>query len=83
MNKTNTISIQGGDQSNAGNQKNSAAENAAKRSHPQERFEDLDALRAALREFVDQRALQPFHTPKNLASALSVEASELLEPSSG
>lgn len=47
---------------------------------PQERFEDLDALRAALREFVDRRAWQPFHTPKNLASALSVEASELLEP---
>lgn len=46
----------------------------------QDRFEDLGALREALREFVDQRAWHPFHTPKNLASALSVEASELLEP---
>lgn len=49
-------------------------------AQPQERFDDLDSLRLALREFVDQRAWHPFHTPKNLASALSVEASELLEP---
>ncbi|WMW81601.1 nucleotide pyrophosphohydrolase [Undibacterium cyanobacteriorum] len=46
----------------------------------QDRFDDLESLRLALREFVDQRAWHPFHTPKNLASALSVEASELLEP---
>lgn len=45
-----------------------------------DRFEDLNALRTTLREFVDQRAWHPFHTPKNLASALNVEASELLEP---
>jgi NTP pyrophosphatase (non-canonical NTP hydrolase) len=38
------------------------------------------ALRDLIREFVNERDWDRFHTPKNLATALSVEASELLEP---
>ncbi|MBC2876699.1 MULTISPECIES: nucleotide pyrophosphohydrolase [Streptomyces] len=41
--------------------------------------QDLDALRRRLADFAAARDWQPFHTPKNLAAALSVEASELLE----
>ena len=40
---------------------------------------DLARLRALIRAFVDERDWDQFHTPKNLASALSVEAAELLE----
>lgn len=40
---------------------------------------DLLQLRALVRQFVDERDWDQFHTPKNLASALSVEAAELLE----
>ncbi|MFJ8440669.1 nucleotide pyrophosphohydrolase [Kitasatospora griseola] len=36
-------------------------------------------LQRRLAEFAAARNWQPFHTPKNLASALSVEAGELLE----
>ncbi|MEZ2353344.1 nucleotide pyrophosphohydrolase [Caballeronia sp. RCC_10] len=38
------------------------------------------AMRDVLREFVRERDWSRFHSPKNLAAALSVEASELLEP---
>ncbi|MFE0461550.1 nucleotide pyrophosphohydrolase [Kitasatospora sp. NPDC058965] len=37
------------------------------------------ALSARLAEFAAVRGWQPFHNPKNLAAALSVEAGELLE----
>lgn len=37
-------------------------------------------MRDLLREFVSERDWSRFHSPKNLAAALSVEASELLEP---
>jgi NTP pyrophosphatase (non-canonical NTP hydrolase) len=40
---------------------------------------DLDALRDRLRAFALARDWGPFHSPKNLACALSVEAAELLE----
>lgn len=40
---------------------------------------DLARLRALVRTFVDERNWDQFHTPKNLASALSVEVAELLE----
>ncbi|MEI5999869.1 nucleotide pyrophosphohydrolase [Paraburkholderia bengalensis] len=46
----------------------------------QERSSDLIAVRDLLREFVSERDWSRFHSPKNLATALSVEASELLEP---
>ncbi|MHB1951321.1 MAG: nucleotide pyrophosphohydrolase [Acidiferrobacteraceae bacterium] len=36
-------------------------------------------LKAALRRFAEDRQWQKFHSPKNLAMALSVEAAELLE----
>lgn len=41
--------------------------------------QDLDALRDRLRAFALARDWGPFHSPKNLACALSVEAAELLE----
>lgn len=40
---------------------------------------DLLQLRDLVRQFVDERDWDQFHTPKNLASALTVEAAELLE----
>jgi NTP pyrophosphatase (non-canonical NTP hydrolase) len=39
---------------------------------------DLDPLLTALRGFAADRKWAPFHAPKNLACALSVEAAELL-----
>jgi dCTP diphosphatase len=39
----------------------------------------LEPLIQALRAFASARDWEQFHTPKNLASALSVEAAELLE----
>jgi NTP pyrophosphatase (non-canonical NTP hydrolase) len=41
--------------------------------------EDLATLRDALRQFAAERDWDQFHSPKNLAAALSVEAAELLE----
>ena len=40
---------------------------------------DVDALTRRLRAFAVERDWDQFHTPKNLAMALSVEAAELLE----
>jgi len=40
----------------------------------------LVALRDELRRFAADRDWDQFHSPKNLASALAVEAAELLEP---
>ena len=40
---------------------------------------DLDHLRDALREFAAARDWRRFHTPKNLAMAMIVEAAELVE----
>jgi len=40
---------------------------------------ELERLRAQLREFATARDWEQFHSPKNLAAALSVEAAELLE----
>jgi dCTP diphosphatase len=39
----------------------------------------LDELREQLRQFARERDWDQFHSPKNLAMALSVEAAELLE----
>ena len=41
--------------------------------------DDLGALRQALRHFAAEREWGAFHSPKNLAMALTVEAAELLE----
>jgi len=40
---------------------------------------DLASLRAALRDFAAARDWRQFHTPKNLAMAMIVEAAELVE----
>jgi dCTP diphosphatase len=39
----------------------------------------LEELRGALQRFASERDWDQFHSPKNLAIALSVEAAELLE----
>lgn len=39
----------------------------------------LLALRTLIREFVDERDWAQFHTPKNLAMAMSIEAAEVME----
>jgi len=43
------------------------------------RIADLEELAVQLRRFAAERDWEAFHTPKNLASALIVEAAELLE----
>jgi NTP pyrophosphatase (non-canonical NTP hydrolase) len=40
---------------------------------------DIESLRSRLRLFAAERDWDKFHSPKNLAAALSVEAAELLE----
>jgi NTP pyrophosphatase (non-canonical NTP hydrolase) len=40
---------------------------------------NIQALQKTLREFATERHWQPFHTPKNLSTALMVEAAELAE----
>lgn len=40
---------------------------------------DLDTLKLALREFAAARDWRQYHTPKNLAMAMIVEAAELVE----
>ena len=42
-------------------------------------MDDLNKLIKKLEKFADERDWEPYHTPKNLAMALSVEAAELLE----
>ena len=42
--------------------------------------DSLTRLRDALREFAAARDWEQFHSPRNLATALAVEAAELLEP---
>ena len=42
-------------------------------------MKDLESLKLALRKFAAARDWEQFHSPKNLAAALTVEAAELLE----
>jgi NTP pyrophosphatase (non-canonical NTP hydrolase) len=42
-------------------------------------MDSLEALRDRLREFARERDWEQFHSPKNLAMALIVEAAELVE----
>ena len=39
----------------------------------------IDTLRSLVRRFVDERRWNVFHTPKNLAMSLAIEAAELME----
>jgi len=48
-------------------------------THDQSNTDPLLVLRDALRQFAAERDWDQFHSPKNLAIALSVEAAELLE----
>ena len=41
--------------------------------------DSLIRLRDAIRAFTDERDWDQFHTPKNLAGSISIEAGELLE----
>lgn len=41
--------------------------------------DNLDALRARINAFVQERDWEQFHSPKNLAMAMIVEAAELVE----
>ena len=41
--------------------------------------DEIHSLLLKLRKFAEERDWDQFHSPKNLASALSVEAAELLE----
>ncbi|MDH2393468.1 nucleotide pyrophosphohydrolase [Streptomyces sp. HNM0663] len=45
----------------------------------EERRPTVEGLQRRLADFAAARSWQPYHTPKNLATALSVEASELVE----
>lgn len=40
---------------------------------------ELTELRQQLHQFAEVRSWQPFHTPKNLAASVAIEAGELLE----
>lgn len=42
-------------------------------------YKTLEEAAAAMRAFADEREWDRFHTPKNLAAAMSVEAAEVLE----
>lgn len=44
-----------------------------------ERLVDFTALQAALKKFADDRDWQQYHSPKNLAMALTGEVGELVE----
>lgn len=44
-----------------------------------ETIHDLETLKGALREFAKARDWRRYHTPKNLAMAMIVEAAELVE----
>jgi NTP pyrophosphatase (non-canonical NTP hydrolase) len=46
---------------------------------PEDKSMNLAELQAELRHFAAERDWQPFHTPKNLSTALLVEAAELAE----
>lgn len=39
----------------------------------------IDALKAVVRQFVAERDWEQFHSPKNLAMGVAVEAAELME----
>lgn len=43
------------------------------------RNEKFEPLRSRLKAFVSERDWEQFHTPRNLAVSISIEASELLE----
>ncbi|MBT2479368.1 nucleotide pyrophosphohydrolase [Streptomyces sp. ISL-94] len=63
-------------EANEVNEVNEANETAGT---PEPHGERLGQLQCRLADFAAARGWQPYHTPKNLAVALSVEAAELVE----
>jgi NTP pyrophosphatase (non-canonical NTP hydrolase) len=53
--------------------------NLGQNPHSQKGMKEINELIRALTEFRDEREWRQFHTPKDLALALSIEASELNE----
>ncbi len=49
------------------------------KKYQQKHYTPMENLKTALREFAAVRKWQQYHTPKNLAMALSVETAELTE----
>ena len=45
----------------------------------QDKTTTIQEVKQVVREFVDQRDWQQFHSPKNLSMALAIEAGELME----
>ena len=39
----------------------------------------VDQLKQVMQRFIEQRAWQPFHDPKNLSASIAIEAAELME----
>ncbi|HVX84811.1 MAG TPA: nucleotide pyrophosphohydrolase [Phycisphaerae bacterium] len=48
-------------------------------SKPSDAHTPVAALRKLMADFVGERAWQKYHTPRNLAASISIEAAELLE----
>ena len=42
-------------------------------------MDSLEELKTKIKEFVDERDWNKFHTPANLSKSISIEANELLE----
>jgi dCTP diphosphatase len=48
-------------------------------NEPTDQTTSVAVLRAAVKAFVAERAWEPFHSPKNLAMSIAIEAAELME----
>src|SRR5690348_8574511 len=57
----------------------SVSQNSVEHLQPMPKRPSVQTLTASLKRFADERDWNQFHSPKNLATALSVEAGELLE----
>jgi NTP pyrophosphatase (non-canonical NTP hydrolase) len=50
-----------------------------KKNEPSDAQTTITDLRDAVRRFRDERNWTPYHTPKNLAMSIAIEAAELME----
>ena len=48
-------------------------------AEPDDAITPIATLRAAMKQFVAERSWERFHSPKNLAMSLAIEAAELME----
>jgi dCTP diphosphatase len=67
------------DKERTDNQNRAMPRGSAPNRRPTDPSDDLSSLKVALRRFASERDWDQFHSPKNLAIALSCEAAELLE----